>query len=82
MGNPADPGPDRLFGVPVVITTSALQNTVLVGDFTTHSGLAYRAGIEFKVCDSHPDFFVKGIQAVRCTIRAALVVFRVSAFCK
>ena len=82
LGNPADAGPERIFGIPAIITTAATTNTGLVGDFTAHSGLAYRSGIEFKVSDSHVDYFVKGIQAVRATIRAALVVFRLSAFSK
>lgn len=82
MGNPADPGPDRLFGVPVVVTPAALENTVLTGDFAAHSALVYRTGIELKVSDSHSDLFVKGVQAVRATIRAALVVFRPNAFCE
>jgi HK97 family phage major capsid protein len=82
LGNPADPGPERLFGVPVVVTSAALENTGLVGDFATHSAMVVRQGIEFKVSDSHSDYFVKGLQAVRATMRACLVVFRASAFCE
>ena len=47
-----------------------------------HSALVYRQGIEFKVSDSHSDYFVKGVQAVRACIRACLVVFRPAAFCE
>lgn len=82
MGNPQDPGAERLFGLPVVVTNAATDGTGLVGDFTGHSALIVRQGLEFKVSDSHSDYFVKGLQAVRCTMRGALVCFRISAFCE
>jgi HK97 family phage major capsid protein len=82
LGNPGDSAPERLFGLPVVATPAAVQNTGLVGDFSGHSALVYRQGVEFKVSDSHSDYFTKGLQAIRCTLRAALVVFRPTAFCE
>lgn len=82
LGNPGDSAPERLFGLPVVVTPAALQNTGLVGDFSGHSAMIYRQGVEFKVSDSHSDYFTKGLQAIRCTLRAALVVFRPAAFCE
>jgi HK97 family phage major capsid protein len=82
LGNPADPGPERIFGVPVVMTTGATQNTAIVGDFAAHSALIYRQGIEIKITDSHSDLWVKDIQAIKASLRAALAVFRLTAFCK
>ena len=41
-----------------------------------------RSGIEVKVSDSHDDYFVKGKQAIRADLRAALCVYRDAAFCE
>jgi hypothetical protein len=82
MGNPADAGPERLFGVPVVTTTAATENTGLVGDFRTHSALLMRSGMRFKVSDSHSTYFVENKLAILAEIRAGLVVYRPSAFCE
>jgi HK97 family phage major capsid protein len=82
LGNPADPGPMRLFGINVVETTAALENTALVGDFTGYSAMVYRGGLQLKVSDQHSDYFIKHKQAIRANIRAALVVFRATAFCE
>jgi HK97 family phage major capsid protein len=82
LGNPADPGPMRLFGINVVETTAALENTALVGDFTGYSAMIYRGGLQLKVSDQHSDYFIKHKQAMRANIRAALVVFRATAFCE
>ena len=39
MGEPTEPGAETLFGLQVVQTTAALQNTGLVGDFATHCAM-------------------------------------------
>lgn len=80
-GNPADAGPERIWGLPVVITDAQTQNTAIVGDFAGFSQLYMRQGIEFEVTNSHGTFFVEGKLAIRATIRAAFVVYRGSAFC-
>jgi HK97 family phage major capsid protein len=82
MGNPQDPGAERLFGLPVVVTNEASEGTGLVGDFANFSFVPYRQGIEVKVSDSHSDYFIKYLQAVRVSLRMALVVTRISAFCE
>ena len=82
MGNPDQPGPERLFGLPVVVTTAETENTVLVGDFLGFCALVYKTGVEVETSNSHSDYFIKYLQAVRASIRAALAVFRLSAFCK
>jgi hypothetical protein len=38
--------------------------------------------MRFKVSDSHSDYFIKNLLAILAEIRAALVVFRASAFCE
>jgi HK97 family phage major capsid protein len=82
MGNPDQPGPERLFGLPVVVTTAETENTVLVGDFLGFSALVYKTGVEVETSNSHSDYFIKYLRAVRVSIRAALAVFRLTAFCK
>jgi HK97 family phage major capsid protein len=82
MGNPQDPGAERLFGLPVVVTNEATENTGLVGDFANYSFIPYRQGIEIKVSDSHSDYFIKYLQAIRVSLRMALVVTRITAFCE
>ena len=80
-GNPADAGPERIWGLPVVQTTSETENTGLVGAFRGYSQLWIRRGIEIQVSNSHSDYFIKGKQAVRADMRAALAVYRATAFC-
>lgn len=81
-GSPSDPGPERVFGISVIQAQALTAGTALVGDFVTHSELIFRKGIELKVSDSHEDYFVKGKQAIRADVRAALAVYRTSAFCE
>jgi hypothetical protein len=64
------------------VTTAATEGTGLVGDFRAHSALLVRQGLRFKVSDSHSDYFIKNLLAILCEMRAALVVFRISAFCE
>jgi HK97 family phage major capsid protein len=82
LGNPGDDVTQRLFGVPVVVTTAATENTGLVGDFRTHAALVYREGAEVRIFDQHSDYPKKFLQLLRASIRAALVVFRPAAFCE
>lgn len=81
-GNPSEAGPERIWGIQVVQCDALTQNTALVGDFANFSELTMRSGLELKVSDSHSDFFIKGKQAVRASLRAALCVYREAAFCQ
>lgn len=80
-GSPADAGPERIWGIPIVQTQAITEGTGLVGDFAAYSELTTRKGIEVKVSDSHGTFFVEGKQAIRADIRVAVVVYRPTAFC-
>ena len=81
LGNPADRGPERIWGLSVVVTPAETENTGLVGAFRDYCELAVRRGLELKVSDSHSDYFVKGKLAVRADFRVAFPVYRAAAFC-
>ncbi|CAK0773917.1 Phage major capsid protein [Gammaproteobacteria bacterium] len=80
-GSPSDAGPERVWGLPVVKTTSIAQNTALVGSFDMAAMIFRRKNITFEVSNSHSDFFIKGKLAIRATERLAMPVFRPNAFC-
>lgn len=78
-GNPADVAPDRIWGLPVGLAQAMTQNTVIVGDFATHTSLVMRRDVQLQVSNSHSTFFIEGKQAVRADMRVAFVVYRPSA---
>jgi HK97 family phage major capsid protein len=80
-GPPMDAGPMRIWGLPVLATTAITENTGLVGDFR-QAELVMRQGLTLQVSDSHDDYFVKNLLAIRAELRAALAVYRPAAFCK
>jgi len=80
MGNPADPGPRTLFGLPVVVADVITENTSLVGDFLNHSAFHPRRGILVETGYVNAQF-TEGKRTLRAGMRAAFVVYRPSAFC-
>jgi HK97 family phage major capsid protein len=80
LGNPADVGAQRLWGLPVVVTDALAENTGLVGDFANHCELRPRRAAEVQV-GYDADDFTHGIQTIRAGLRTAFVVYRATAFC-
>jgi len=81
LGNPDSAGSTTIFGQPVVQQEVGSAGTALVGDFQNYSELAVRRGVDVQVSNSHGTYFIEGKQAVRADLRAALVVYRPTAFC-
>lgn len=82
FGNPTENGPDRLWGVPVAVTSAETQNTIVVGDFVNYAALYVKKGIAIETSNSHGYLFTAGVLAVKATMRCAAVYFRGTAFCK
>jgi hypothetical protein len=81
FGSPQDPGVDRIWGIPVLQTTAATENTAVVGDYRGYSALYVKRGLTFAVTNSHSTDFIYGKQAIRCDMRCSMVHFRYQAFC-
>lgn len=81
-GSPAEAGPERIWGLPVVVTTAETENTALLGDFQLYAELFRGGSVEIKASDSHSDYFVKGKWAIKATEYATLAIYRAAAFCK
>jgi HK97 family phage major capsid protein len=81
-GSPSDPGPARIWGLPVIKDSACTENTALVGDFATYCELAMRQEIEMEMTDSHASLFIQYTLAIRAALRAAFVVYRPAAFCQ
>ncbi|MDH2429325.1 phage major capsid protein [Sphaerisporangium sp. TRM90804] len=79
-GSPSEPGPARIWGLPVVEAFGLTEGTAVVGDFQNYSELATRRGIDVQISNSHGEFFTHGKQAIRADVRVAFVIYRPAAF--
>jgi HK97 family phage major capsid protein len=71
-----------LWGTRVALTASIVANTALVGAFGTMSQVFRKGGIRVEASNSHQDFFIKNLVAIRAEERLALAVYRPGAFGK
>ena len=76
----AGPQPTTLWGYPVAVTPAMPAGTALVGAFQTCAQIFYKGGVRLEITNSHNDFFVKNLIAIRCEQRLALVVYRPAGF--
>lgn len=72
--------PAQLWGLPVAVTPSIVANTGLVGDFRGSAQVFRKGGVRVEASNSHSDFFIKNLQAIRAEERLALAVYRPAAF--
>ncbi len=80
-GHPSMVGPATIWGVPVMETTAVSLTKAVLGDFTNHSEVSTRRGIDMQISNSHGTFFAEGVLAVRVDIRLAVIFYRPLAFC-
>jgi HK97 family phage major capsid protein len=78
-GSPSDAGPNRIWGLPVVIEQGLTQNTAVVGAFGVFSELDIKKGLTVETGYNNDDF-TKDLQTIRAEIRAAVVFYRPTAF--
>ena len=81
FGDPSQPGPNTLFGLPIAQHVTIPQGTAIVADWQGYTHLVYRMGIEFEISNSHADFFQRGQLALRAQMRVAFIVYRATAVC-
>lgn len=79
-GHPSTAGVETLWGIPVVQTTAVTESKAVLGDYSNHSALWNRSGIDVQVSNSHDTFFQYGKVAVRASLRVAMVHYRPKAF--
>jgi HK97 family phage major capsid protein len=80
-GNPSETAPQRIWGVPVIVTPAATLNTMLVLAAQQGMQIFRRSEVSFAVSDQHQDFFVLNQLMLRVEERLALVVYRPKAIC-
>jgi HK97 family phage major capsid protein len=79
-GSPSEAGPDRIWGIPVVLEPGMTEGTGVVGDWANYSLLAERKGLTIKVGYQNDDF-IKNQRSIVAEIRVALAFTRPAAFC-
>jgi HK97 family phage major capsid protein len=82
MGPWNTPQPPTLWGLPVAATPSIAVGTSLVGGFQMGAQEFNKGPMRVEVSNSHQDFFVKNLIAIRCEERLALAIYRPAAFGK
>jgi HK97 family phage major capsid protein len=68
-----------LWGLPVAVTSAMPQGVGLAGAFRLAAQVWYRGGIVVAASNSHADYFIRNLVAIRAEQRAALAVYRPAA---
>jgi HK97 family phage major capsid protein len=71
---------ERLWNVPVVVTSAITTGTALLGSFRQAAELVRRSGITVEATNSHSTYFATNISTLRAEERIALKVYRPVAF--
>jgi HK97 family phage major capsid protein len=69
-----------IWGLPAVRTPSIASGTALVGAYAQAAQVFRKGGIRVEASNSHQDFFIKNLVAIRAEERLALAVYRPAAF--
>lgn len=76
----ASPHAPTLWGLPVALTPAIAAGVALVGAFRSAAQIFRKGGMRVEVSNSHSDFFIKNLLAIRAETRLALAVYRPAAF--
>jgi HK97 family phage major capsid protein len=77
FGAPQTP---TLWGRAVATSPKVPQGTAIVGAYRSAAQLFTRGGVSVAASNSHQDFFIKNLVAIRCEIRAVACVYQPLAF--
>jgi len=69
-----------LWGLPVAVTPVQLATAAFVGAYKQGAQIFRKGGIRVEASNSHADFFIKNLVAIRAEERLALAVYRPGAF--
>lgn len=78
-GNGPVPAAESIWGLRVVVTSRMTLHTGLIGDFS-QAMIFQRSPLTVEASNSHADFFIENLIALRAEERLALAVFRPAAF--